>query len=79
MMILAQLAVPAFFIRRAIARGELRTRFSLRFLFGLMTIVAVSLGIIHAISSPIKLSVLAVFWVCAGWVLTEIEDNTKPP
>lgn len=54
-----QLAVPAFFIGRDIARGKLRIRFSLRTLFALVTLAAVSSGVIQfTLPWPFKFVIL---------------------
>ncbi|HEX7380242.1 MAG TPA: hypothetical protein VF278_24210 [Pirellulales bacterium] len=77
-LLIMQLAVPVFFLRRAIARGEFRTRFSLRFVFGLMTIVAVSFGIMRlTLPLAFKLLMFVTFVACAGFVLTAIEDRPR--
>lgn len=65
-----QLAVPAFFIGRNIYRGELRVRFSLGNLFALMTIIAVSFGILRLDwLGPVKWLILFGFLVCACGLL----------
>lgn len=53
------LLAPAFFVGKRIVRGELRVRFSLRGLLLLVTMVAVSCGILRLpLELPVKLGML---------------------
>lgn len=76
---LLQLSIPAFFIGRRIARGELRVRFSLRALFALTTVVAVSFGIAQfALPWPFKCVMIYGFVVCACGLGTSRLHPARP-
>jgi hypothetical protein len=65
------LLVPAFFVGTRIVRGELRVRFSLRGLLLLVTMVAVSCGILRLpLALPVKLGMLWSFSMFAVGLLT---------
>lgn len=75
-----QLAAPAYFIGRRIARGELRVRFSLRALFALTTVVAVSFGIVQfTLPWPLKYMMIQGILVCAcGLATSRLPPPARP-
>lgn len=77
---LLQLSIPAFFIGRRIACGELRVRFSLRALFALTTVVAMSFGIVQlTMPWPFKFVMIYGLLVCAcGLATSRLPPPARP-